>query len=78
MINNKPKAMKALGRKAANAFTPALNNIQGTPNKVTEDMAGWNPKTMGNKRGTLSKQKNAIRQYGDKGYKPSNGIGVGH
>lgn len=78
MINNKPKAIGALGRKAANAFTPSLNNIQRTPNKITEDMVGWNPKTMGNKRGNLSKQKNAIKQYGDKGYKPSNGIGVGH
>jgi hypothetical protein len=27
---------------------------------------------------TTGKQKNTIRQYGDKGYKPSNGKGVGY
>lgn len=42
-------------------FTPALNNIRGI-NK---------PKDV------LKKIKPAIKQYGDKGYKPSNGIGVG-
>lgn len=45
--------------------------------RITEDDPRWNPKTMGNKKGTKYPIKPAMKQYGDKGYKPSNGMGVG-
>jgi len=48
------------------AFTPALNNIRGTKPKSALDEA------------LKKKAKPAIKQYGDKGYKPSNGTGVGY
>lgn len=63
MRNNKPKAMKALGRKKE-----GINNwsYQTNPLLMSED------KTIDfrKQKGTLNKQKNAIRQYGDKGYTP--------
>ena len=77
--NTKEKALNALTRvnkqlkpsTHTSPFTPALNNITGTSRKITEDDPRWNPKTMGNKQGTLDKQKNAIQQYGNKNYNPT-------
>jgi len=51
---------------AANQFTPALNNITGKyPTKTAKKM-------------TPKPNKPAFKQYGDKGYKPSDGTGVGY
>lgn len=49
-------------------FTPALNNIRGG-DKMLQKMKKTPDKAL--------MKKPAIKQYGDKGYKPSNGIGVG-
>ena len=48
--------------------------------KITEDDPRWDPQTMGHKKGTRYpvKKKPAIKQYGDKGYVPSTGKGVGY
>lgn len=58
------------------------NKFQTNPflvTRVTEDDPRWNPKTMGNKKGTkYPAKKPAMKQYGDKGYKPSTGKGVGY
>ena len=51
-------------------FTPALNNIIGTKIPI-----GKNKKPMS--QALEKKAKPAIKQYGDKGYKPSDGTGVG-
>ena len=51
------------------AFTPALNNIRG--NKAA-------PAAMNQALNKKTKPQGAIKQYGDKGYKPSNGTGVGY
>lgn len=42
--------------------------------KITEDNPLWDEKTMGNKKGSKRK---VLKQYGDKGYRPSTGKGVG-
>lgn len=47
---------------------------RGRVTKITEDNPLWNPKTMGNKR---SGKRKVLKQYGDKGYRPSSGRGVG-
>lgn len=46
--------------------------------KITEDNPLWDSKTMGNKKPLqVQALKKQIPQYGDKQYKPSNGVGVG-
>ena len=47
-----------------NQFTPALNNIMGNGGKKKMPMSS-------------PKKKPVFKQFGDKGYTPSNGKGVG-
>jgi len=65
-----------------------LGTYNKKPAKIQEDDPRWDCKTMGNKKCGPAKrvmievkkspQKATPRQYGDKGYKPSNGKGVGY
>ena len=89
MNNNKGHALMALKKKgpnehasaqafastsklkAANAFTPALNNLtrpQGLPKVPQMEKKPLDP----------IKATSKFKQYGDKGYVPSNGKGVGN
>jgi len=53
-------------------FTPALNNIRGEG--TLRKMLPKKSKDVGK---NMPMKKPGIKQYGDKGYKPSNGTGVG-
>lgn len=60
-------------KKAANAFTPALNNVMGGGKKTLKKAI---PKASMPKQ-SFMKPKAKMKQYGDKGYVPADGSGTG-
>ena len=74
MGGSSPSVLARAIRKAEFNGGPNYNSKTG----VTKIPGGLKANTTGLKMGTRQANPKGIRQYGDKGYKPSNGVGVGH
>lgn len=65
-------------KKATSKFTPALNNIMsGGEKSLKKAIPKYTPKAIPASNIMPMKKKPAMKQYGDKGYKPATGEKTG-